>query len=76
MGERLAHARIGQLRMVLVEHQDAVVGDRAALDLELGFFAIVADLVGRHVADELVLAAQQAVDAARHLGHDDEADAS
>ena len=62
-----------KVRMVLVEHREAVVDDRAAQDLELGVLLDARDLVGRHVADEVELAGQQAVDAARHLRHDDAA---
>ena len=73
MGDRLADARIDELLVVLVEHGDAVVGDQPALDLELGVLLDGRHLVGRHVADELVFAGQQAVDAARDFGNDDEA---
>jgi hypothetical protein len=63
MAEGLADARIGELRMVLVEHRQAVVDDGAAQHLELGILLDARDLVGRHVADEVELARQQAVDA-------------
>ena len=73
MGDRLTDARIGKLLVVLVEDGDAVVGDQAALDLELGILLDGRHLIGRHVADELVFAGQEAIDAAGHFGNHDEA---
>ena len=61
--------------MVLVEHRDAVVDDGAAQHLELRILLDAGDLVGRHVADEVELAGQQAVDAGRDLGHHHDAHA-
>ncbi len=75
VGERAANQRICQQRVVLVEHGQAVVGDRPALHLEGGVLLDRRDLVRRDVAGELVFAGQQPVDAARHFRHFDKADA-
>ena len=65
MGEGAAHQRIGKLRMVLVEHRQAVIDDRAALHLEGRVLLDAGNLIRRNVAGKLVLARQQPVDAAR-----------
>ena len=71
-----ADARIGQLRVRLVEGDEAVVGDQPALHLEGAVALDLADLVGRDVAGEVVLAGEQPGDAAGDLRHLDEADAA
>jgi len=45
MREGAAHQRIGELRMILVEHGQAVVEDRAALNLEGGILLDAGDLI-------------------------------
>jgi hypothetical protein len=52
-----------------VPDQDAVVGNRAALNFEIGMGLDAGDLIGGDIAGELVFARQQSVHAACHLGH-------
>ncbi len=69
MGKGLAHARILELRVMLVEHGEPMVGDQAALHLESRILLDAGNLVRRHVADKIELAGEEPVDAAGHFRH-------
>ena len=63
--QRLAHARVLELRVARVELHHAHARDRSADDVEVAAAGDGGGLVGRHVRDQLEVAAGQAGDARR-----------
>ena len=56
MGHGAANPRIAQLRVVLVKHREAMIENGSPLDFKGTIALNAADLIGRHITGELILA--------------------